>query len=75
MQDAIHAIVALITMALLSNISLSTILYGMLLAWLVEAQTETVYMYLTQVQTIFTACECPVGDPLGLSVSVACALP
>lgn len=58
-------------MALLSNLCFS-ILHGMLLVWLVEAQTETVY--LTQIQTMFTACDCSFNSPSGLSVSDSYAL-
>lgn len=58
-------------MALLDNIVFSMIIHGLLFAWLVKAQTETVY--LTQIQTLYSACVCPGLGPSGLSVSVASA--
>lgn len=60
-------------MALLDMMLLPMIIHGLLFAWPVEAQTETVY--LTQTQTIYSACVCPSLGPSGLpSVSVASAV-
>lgn len=58
-----------LTMALFSNtsLSLSILLYGLLFARLVNAQTETIYM--TQTQTLYTACQCPAAEPPVPSVS------
>lgn len=61
----------LTTMALLSKILLLILLSGLLFAWLIEAQTETVY--LTQTQTLFNtcacSCQCLAGGPAGTLVS------
>lgn len=59
-------------MVLLDSIVLTIIIHGLLFAWLVEAQTETVY--LTQIKTLYSACVCPDPGPSGLSVSVASAV-
>lgn len=43
---------------------------GWLVAWLVGAQAQTVY--LTQTQTIYTSCDCPGAILSPLSVSLPC---
>lgn len=59
------------TMALFGRLSRILLLSGFVFVSLVTAQTETIY--LTQISTVFTACQCASISPLGLTVSVLCA--
>lgn len=56
-------------MALRGRLSPISLLSGFLLAALVAAQTETIY--LTQISTVFTAYQCSGTSPLGLMVSLS----